>query len=117
MPEEYSRLLAIAVKQARSKLGWTQEQLSEYSTVDVRTIINIEKGRGNPKLEKLFPLIRALHLDSREIFDSQTTHTSVSLQYLKSVLDSCKPEELETLRPVIEAVLTALRSNASINIE
>lgn len=30
MPEEYSRLLAIAVKRARSNLGWTQEQLSEY---------------------------------------------------------------------------------------
>ena len=117
MPENYSRLLAISVKQAREAIGWTQEQLAEYSNMDVRTIINIEKGRGNPKLEKLFPLVRTLRIDARTLFDDGISNDSPSLPYLKSVLDDCSPDELITIRPVIEAVLAALRTKHPLDID
>lgn len=67
--QECSQQLADAIKKARLELGLTQEQVAEKSGTDVRTIINMEQGRGNPKLETLFPLIHALKMDAREIFD------------------------------------------------
>ena len=67
--QEYSQRLADAIKKARLELGLTQEQVAEKSGTDVRTIINMEQGRGNPKLETLFPLIQTLKMDAREIFE------------------------------------------------
>ena len=63
--QEYSQRLADAIKKARLELGLTQEQVAEKSGTDVRTIINMEQGRGNPKLETLFPLIQTLKMDAR----------------------------------------------------
>ena len=66
--QEFSQPLGDAVKKARGELGLTQNQVADQIDVDVRTVMNIENYKGNPKMEILFPLIRALKIDSREIF-------------------------------------------------
>ena len=68
MPE-YSQRLAEAIKNTRLDLGLTQEEVAERSGTDVRTIINMEMGRGNPKLKTLYAVIRALKMDARLLFD------------------------------------------------
>ena len=108
--QEYSQRLADAIKKARLELGLTQEQVAEKSGTDVRTIINMEQGRGNPKLETLFPLIRALKMDSREIFDVAPNLDAPSIRYLRLLIDDCNEEEAATLLPVMESVLSALHS-------
>ncbi len=70
MPE-YSRPLGDAVKRAREKMGFTQNEVAEKADIDVRTVLNIENYRGNPKMEVLYPLIRILLIDAREIFNSE----------------------------------------------
>lgn len=66
---KYSQPLAEAVKKARSELGLTQEEVADKCDTDVRTIINMEMGRGNPKPKPLFRVVRALKIDARELFD------------------------------------------------
>ena len=66
--QEFSQPLGDAVKKARGELGLTQNQVADQIDVDVRTVMNIENYKGNPKMEILVPLIRALKIDSREIF-------------------------------------------------
>ena len=66
--KEYVQSIGDAFKKARSKQGLTLEAVAEKSGVDIRTVINIEQYRGNPKLENLYPLVRTLKLDVREIF-------------------------------------------------
>lgn len=46
----------------------SQTELAEKLNLDVRTIINIENYRGNPKLEVLFPLIQELKILPEQIF-------------------------------------------------
>lgn len=115
--QEYSQQLADAIKKARLELGLTQEQVAEKIGTDVRTIINMEQSRGNPKLETLFPLIRALKMDAREIFDVAAKLDAPSIRHLRLLVDECSEEEATTLLPVIEAVLTALRSGHAKKIE
>jgi DNA-binding XRE family transcriptional regulator len=62
MPE-YSRPLGDAVKRARTELSLTQNEVADAADVDVRTVLNIENYKGNPKMEVLFPLVRALKID------------------------------------------------------
>ena len=116
MPE-HSKKLADAIKNARRELGWTQEALAENSGTEVRTIINMEMGRGNPKLKTLYAIIRALKLDAREIFDDEPVSESPTTRHLRMIFDECNEDEAAILLPVVEAILNALRSKQGISIK
>ena len=91
----YAKILGDIIKARRLELNLTQSEVAEKIDVDVRTILNIENHKGNPKWEILYPLIRALEIDVSALFYP----------------------ELQALYPICEAVLTALRSNSCIQIE
>ena len=116
MPE-YSQRLADAIKNTRLELGLTQEEVADRSGTDVRTIINMEMGRGNPKLKTLYAVIRALKMDARIIFDDDPQIDSPTVRNLRMIFDECSEEEIATLLPVVEAVLAALRSNKGTKIQ
>lgn len=114
---KYSQRLADTVKEARLELSLTQEEVADKCDTDVRTIINMEMGRGNPKLNTLFRVVRALNIDARELFDDGPQSDSPSIRRIYLLINECSEEEAATLLPVIEAVLTALRTNKGIKIE
>ena len=99
MPE-YSRPLGDAVKRARGKLGLTQNEVADAADVDVRTVLNIENYKGNPKMEVLFPLVRALKIDAREIFYPEIRRESPAIRQLRLLIEECSEEEAEAIIPV-----------------
>lgn len=114
---EYSHLLGDAVKRARGKHGLTQGEVADAANIDVRTVLNIENYRGNPKLEVLYPLIRVLNIDSREIFNSEMKRDSPSIQELRLLIEQCSEEEASSLIPILNAVIAALRTKNAISIK
>ena len=108
MPE-YSRPLGDAIKRARGKAGLTQNEVADAADIDVRTVINIENYKGNPKLEVLFPLVRALRIDSREIFNPEMQRESPALRQLRLLIEDCSEDEAAAIIPVFRSVLTAMR--------
>ena len=66
MPE-YSRILGDVVKVARGKSGLTQAEVAVAIHRDTRTVLNIENYKGNPKLEVLYPFVRTLKIDAKEV--------------------------------------------------
>jgi len=77
---DIKQILAIAVREARTELGLSQEKLAETLNMDTRTILNIEAGRGNPKYDKLYPLITYLKIKTKKSppirFSTQPTQTN-----------------------------------------
>lgn len=116
MPE-YSCPLGDAVKRARGKLGLTQNEVADAADIDVRTVLNIENYKGNPKMEVLFPLVRALKMDAREIFNPELQRESPALRQLRLLIEECSEEEAAAIIPVFQAVLTALRDKNATHIE
>ena len=116
MPE-YSRPLGDAVKRARGKLGLTQNEVADAIDVDARTILNIENYKGNPKMEVLFPLVRALKIDAREIFYPEIRRESPAIRQLRLLIEECSEAEAAAIIPVFEAVLNALRDQNATPIE
>lgn len=106
---EYSETLGETVRTARSKTKLTQAQLAEKIGIDDRTILNIENNKGNPKLEILYPLVRALELDPREIFYPEVHINTPELSHLQILISQCSEEEAASLIPIIKSVLNALR--------
>lgn len=114
---EYSYALGNAVKRARAKLSMTQSEVAECADIDVRTVLNIENNRGNPKLKVLSSLIHTLKIDAREIFNPEMQRESPELYQLRVLTESCSPEEAEALLPFIKSILNVMRSKNSITIE
>ena len=114
MPQ-YTRPLGDAVKRARGELGVTQRQVAEAADVDVRTVLNIENYKGNPKLE-VYPLIRSLKIDSREVFYPELLRDSPGLRRLRFLVEDCSEEEALALAPIIESIIAAIRTNSAIKI-
>ena len=87
----------------------TQNEVADSIDVDVRTIINIENYKGNPKLEVLYPLIRSLQIDAREIFYPEMQRESPALRQLRLLVEDCSEEEAATIISVLQSVIAALR--------
>ena len=108
--KKFSRPLGDAVKRARGEQNLTQAQVAGMIDKDTRTVMNIENYKGNPKMEVLYPLIRALQIDSREIFNPEMGQESPSIRRLRFLIADCSEQEATTLIPIVEAVLSALRN-------
>ena len=116
MPD-YTHPLGDAVKRARGRLDLTQSEVAEAADVDVRTVLNIENYKGNPKMEVLYPLVRALKIDAREIFNPEIRRESPALRQLRVLIEECSEEEAAAIIPVFQSVLTALRDKNALPIE
>ena len=114
---EYSRPLGDAVKRARGKSGLTQNEVADMAYVDVCTVLNIENYKGNPKMEVLYPLVRTLKIDAREIFNPEIRRETPALRQLRVMIEECSEEEAAAIIPVFQSVLTALRDKNALPIE
>jgi len=108
---EYTKSLGDVVKRARGKSKLTQSEVAAQAEVDVRTILNIENYKGNPKFDVLCSIIRTLNLNTQEIFYPETSRESAPLNYLKQIISGCSDKEAEALIPIVTSVLTVLREN------
>lgn len=113
----YSRPLGDTVKKARKKIGLTQNQVAVLTNSDERTIMNIEKYKANTTMEVLYPLIRTLRIDPRDIFCPEMDRESPAHYQLQLLINDCSEEEVAALIPVCQAVLSALRANDGIPIK
>ena len=67
-------------------------------------------------MEVLFPLIRVLKIDVREIFNPEMQRESPALQQLRLLIEDCSEEEAAAIIPVFQSVLTALRTKNATSI-
>lgn len=110
---ECSKILGDVIKRARGKAGLTQQELSDISGTDRRTIINIENYHKDSKFGSIYEIIRSLKIDSREIFYPEIHRDSPSLRQLRLLIEECNEEEAAAVIPVLESLLSVLRDNNS----
>ncbi len=86
---------------------------AHISSLSTGPVLNIENYKGNPKMEVLFPLVRVLKMDSREIFYPEMRRESPAIRRLRFLIEECSEEEAEALAPAIESILSVLRSKTA----
>lgn len=114
---EYTHTLGDVVKRARGKSGLTQSEVADAANVDVRTVLNIENYKGNPKMEVLYPLVRVLKIDAREIFNPEMQRESPALRQLRLLVEDCNEEEAAAIIPIFNSILSVLRERNATRIE
>jgi transcriptional regulator with XRE-family HTH domain len=91
MARDLKSHIGVAVRAARERKGWTQEQLAELVEKATETISNIERGSTATGLATLERLAHELGVPVREFFPDGTDHWSGSVERLR------KEQELITL--------------------
>ena len=114
---DYAHTLGDAVKRARGKSGLTQSEVADAANVDVRTVLNIENYKGNPKMEVLYPLIRVLKIDAKEVFYPEMQRESAGLRQLRLLIEDCTEDEAASIIPIFNSVLSVLRERNATKIE
>ena len=114
--KDFQRPLGDAVRKARIDKGMTQTQVAKELGLDSRTILNIENGKGNPKTEILYPLIRLLEIDPREIFFPEEQNDSASYHKMQVFLSKCREDEIEALLPICRNIIDVLRTRDKSNV-
>lgn len=114
---EYTHTLGDVVKRARGKSGLTQSEVADAANIDVRTVLNIENYKGNPKMEVLYPLVRVLKIDAREIFNPEMQRESPALRQLRLMVEDCNEEEAAAIIPIFNSILSVLRERNATRIE
>lgn len=107
--QDIKQNLADAMRKSRTELGLSQEKLAEILGFDSRTILNIENGRGNPKFEKLYPLVRHLNISADRIFYPESVTPQPNLQKLFIMLNDCTEQEVAELLPAVHYLLALMR--------
>lgn len=88
----------------------TQEEVANMIDADTRTISAIENNSSNTRMTTLYPLVKCLHIDPRDIFYPDSATDSAARRYLRILIDDCNAAEAEALLPVCESVLNAMRT-------
>lgn len=114
---DFSLSLGDALKCTREKLGLSQRKVAEDAGIDTRTVLEIENYRGNPKLEVLYPLVRATNLDPRAIFFPELLRDSPKLSELRLLVERCSEEEAAVMIEVFNTMLNAIRNNNSTDLK
>ena len=114
---DYSRALGDTVRAARKKMGLSQNKVAALIDADERTIMNIETYNANTTMDVLYPLIRTLRIDPRDIFNPEMAKESLEHYQLHTLIDSCSKAEAATLFSVCQTVLSAMRDNDGIPIK
>lgn len=114
---EYTHTLGDIVKRARGKSGLTQSEVADAANIDVRAVLNIENYKGNPKMEVLYPLVRVLKIDAREIFNPEMQRESPALRQLRLLVEDCNEEEAAAIIPIFNSILSVLRERNATRIE
>ena len=60
------------LKERRTSLGFTQRQVAEGTEMNVRTVINIEKGKTIPNLLYAMKLSKFLGMRVEEVFECKS---------------------------------------------
>lgn len=113
MPD-YARVLGDVVKVAREKEGLTQSEVAAAIDRDPRTVLNIENYKGNPKLEVLYPLIRALKIDARDIFNPELQCDTPALHQLSVLISECSEEEAKAIMPIVKAAIELVQNRKKV---
>ena len=69
----------------------------------------LNAGRGNPKFEKLYPLITYLKIPADKIFYPDSNDQKPNLQKLLTLINDCTEQEANDLLPMVRYLLELLR--------
>lgn len=102
------------VKQAREKLGITQEDLAEKTGLTTNYISTVERGMSFPRCEKLIILLNGLETSADTIFCDVLDHVGeTKVSELSKRLASLSPHAQKRILQMVELMIQQETENTN----
>ena len=98
-------VLGTAIRAARLKKGYTQEQLAEIAEITPTHEKHIESGHRLPSVEVLFSIVRALDMSFDNVVFPEQEAGNERTNELQILLNQCGERELSVLLDVARSLL------------
>lgn len=108
--QDISERLGEMMRSTRNQRGMTQAELAEAIGKSERTVVKIEKGAGNPKLDNLSQIVDVLKLNPDALFKPDDKRERPQLDALCREIADYSEEEAAALVPVVRSFTSALRN-------
>lgn len=108
--EDISKELGLRIREYRRTNSLTQEQLANQLSICSRSVIALERGTGNPRLDILQKITRNLGISLDSLMMEQESSGSSKYRQLMQELSLCNESEIEFMYPVIHQLILALGS-------
>lgn len=108
--EDISKELGRRIREYRRINGLTQEQLASQLGICSRSVIALERGTGNPRLDILQKIIRNLGISLDSLIMEQESSGSSKYRQLVQELSLCTESGIEIMYPVIHQLILVLGS-------
>lgn len=100
------------VKQARERLGITQEDLAEKTGLTTNYISTVERGMSFPRCEKLIILLNCLETSADSIFCDVLEHSGeVKASELSKKIADLPPEAQKRILQMVELMIQQEKDN------
>lgn len=100
------------MKEAREKLGITQEQLAERTGLTPNYISTVERGAAFPRCEKLILLLNGLETSADAVFCDVLTHsTDFKASQLSDELSALPSEAQKRILQMVELMIRQEKEN------
>ena len=109
--ESSLKYLGVCIRNARDESNLTQQELADQTGLSVKTIQDIETGRGNPTYDTLIRLIERLGISPDELFCDHFPAEDEALRHFVGKFQSCSKENQKVLLNTIDSLLESLLEN------
>lgn len=105
---EISQVIGRNIKLYRNLRQLSQEDLAHYANIGTSHLGHIERGTKNPTLETLVKISKGLHIELKQLFESELNEVNlnpVQLVSYQSVFDRIESNKQQELISILEALL------------
>lgn len=99
------KLIGQRIKEARKKMGWSQEKLGE--TIDVATVYisRVERGNAQINLKRLSQIAMALNMPIEQLLTETTIESKGYLnREFQELLETCTPDKQQLIYNIAKIV-------------
>jgi len=99
------KLIGQRIKEARKKMGWSQEKLGEMIDVATVYISRIERGGSQVNLKRLSQISIALKVPIEKLITGTTVETKIYLnKEFQELLNTCTPDKQQLIYNIAKIV-------------
>lgn len=99
------KLIGQRIKEARKKMGWSQEKLGEKIDVATVYISRIERGGSQVNLKRLSQISRALNVPIEKLITGTMVENTIYLnKEFQELLDKCTPDKQQLIYNIAKIV-------------
>lgn len=98
-------ILGNAIRNARIKIGLSQEELAELVGITPTHLKHIESEHRKPSIEVLFRLVQTLHISLDNILFHKRELRLEKIQEIENLLSICSEKDLQIINDLILSLL------------